>query len=222
MADTYQLIYFELKGRAETARLLFLAAGQEYKETQLTFQEWPERKAQLPFKQAPVLEVTHSGKTTVIAQSNAIERFIANKFNLFGKDDLERARVDMINEQSVDIFNALLPGYVAAYMKSADLDFRKSELEKTLSETAPEKLKQIEVLFAANQKESSNSGFLVGDSLTYADLKLVSTYDWFRDRRDEILDKVPLLKEHFNTVRNHPKLKDRFEVSDKMRVTILF
>ena len=39
-----------------------------------------------------MLEITENGMTTFIAQSNAIERFLANKFNLFGKDDIERGK----------------------------------------------------------------------------------------------------------------------------------
>jgi glutathione S-transferase len=223
MAESYNLVYFDLKGRAEITRLLFSAAGQEYKETKLTHQEWPERKSDLPFKQIPALEVTDKdGKITVIAQSNAIERFVANKFNLLGKDDLERGRVDMINEHLVDLVNILIDCYRALKFNRPDKELKTGELEKVLDETAVNMLKQVEALFEANQRESSNSGFLVGDDLTYGDLKLVSTYDWFRNRRDEILDKLPLLKEHFNTVRSHPKLKDRFEISDKMKLTTLF
>ncbi len=46
----------------------------------------------MPFGQLPVLEVDGG----VIAQSNAICRFIAKKAGLYGKDDLEQASIDMI------------------------------------------------------------------------------------------------------------------------------
>ncbi|KAK2140428.1 hypothetical protein LSH36_1353g00010 [Paralvinella palmiformis] len=36
----YQLMYFDAKGRAELARWLFAAAGQEYEDKRLTFEEW--------------------------------------------------------------------------------------------------------------------------------------------------------------------------------------
>jgi glutathione S-transferase len=222
MAMTYKLIYFDFKGRAEVTRLLFTFAGQEYEELKNSLEDWPSYKPKLPFRQAPVLEVTQDGKTTQIAQSGAMERFLANKFNLMGNDDLERARIDMINEQVADILNLLLSFYFPIFKKVADSEDKKVGLNKALDETVPNMLKQVEELFEANQKETSNSGFVVGDRLSLADIKLVNIYDWFNDKKDHILNKVPLLKEHVNTVRNHPKLKARYEESDKLRVTILF
>jgi glutathione S-transferase len=95
-------------------------------------------------------------------------------------------------------------------------------LGKALDEAVPNMLKQAEKLFEVNQTETSNSWFLVGDRVSLADIRLVSIYDWFRDKREDILDKVPLLKEHYPRVREHPKLKERFEQGDILKLTILF
>ena len=51
---TYKLIYFELKGRAEVSRLLFLSAGQSFEDFYISFDQWPTWKPKLPFSQAPV------------------------------------------------------------------------------------------------------------------------------------------------------------------------
>jgi glutathione S-transferase len=222
MPTSYKLIYFALKGRAEVSRLILAYGGQEYEDLHNSFEAWPSYKQNMPFRQAPVLEITQDGKTTLLAQSGAIERYLANKFGLFGDNDLERARIDMINEQVLDIHKHLFSFYLPIYQKAADIEDKKAGLAKALDETVPNMLKHVEALFEANQKETSNSGFLVGDRLSVADIKLVNIYDWFGDKREEILDKVPLLKEHINTVRNHPKLKSRFEAGDKLKVTILF
>ena len=96
----YKLIYFNFRGRAEVARHLFDLAGQEFEDKRLSFDEWRSFKADFPFQQLPVLEVTEEqdGKTYRIAQSHAITRFLAQRFNLAGKNDIERAQCDMINE----------------------------------------------------------------------------------------------------------------------------
>lgn len=52
---SYKLIYFDLKGRAEVIRILFSLAKQEYQEVKYTFQEWPEKKLELPFLQVYIL-----------------------------------------------------------------------------------------------------------------------------------------------------------------------
>ena len=40
----YQLIYFNFRGRAEVARLLFAEAGVEYEDTRIEREEWLEMK----------------------------------------------------------------------------------------------------------------------------------------------------------------------------------
>jgi glutathione S-transferase len=87
---TFKLTYFPLKALAEVSRVLFSLANQEFEDSRITFEEWPQHKSRMPFEQVPILEVTENDRTVLIAQSNAIERYIANRFHLFGKDDLER------------------------------------------------------------------------------------------------------------------------------------
>ena len=95
MAPTYKLIYFNLRGRAELHRYIFAVAGQEYEDFRFERSEWPEHKPKMPFGQAPVLEVTDDGKTVQIAQSGAIARFLARKYNLYGKNETEMTEIDM-------------------------------------------------------------------------------------------------------------------------------
>lgn len=99
MSAEYKLTYFNFRGRAEIHRLLFDIAGQKFEDKRLTFDEWRESKADYPFQQVPVLDVTESdGRSYRIAQSHSITRFLAKRFNLAGRDDVEAAQCDMINE----------------------------------------------------------------------------------------------------------------------------
>lgn len=92
----YKLVYFNLRGRAEIARIILAVGGQEYEDFRFEREQWPEFKPSTPFGQVPVLEVTEGGKTVKIAQSLAIARFLARKFNLDGKTDIEKGEVDML------------------------------------------------------------------------------------------------------------------------------
>ena len=85
-----KLVYFNLMGRAETARLILAQAGVSYEDKRIEKEEWPALKASLPMGQLPVLEV--DGKT--IGQSMAIARYCARRFGLAGKDELEGAMAD--------------------------------------------------------------------------------------------------------------------------------
>jgi prostaglandin-H2 D-isomerase / glutathione transferase len=99
MATTYKLVYFDLKGRAELSRLIFAYCNQQYENKIIQFEEWPEYKKATVFGQLPMLEIHENGRTHVIAQSIAIARFLANRFGISGKNDIERAQVDMIVDQ---------------------------------------------------------------------------------------------------------------------------
>lgn len=217
--ETYKLIYFDLKGRAHVSRLLFLLGNQEFEDYHIQFQEWPEWKNKLPFQQAPVLEITRdNGEKLELAQSPAIERYLANRFNLYGKNEWEKARIDMMVEQAIDIYNSM----VNIYRTTTDNEERQHQLVKAYTESVPASLKLIEKLYVLNQSQSGNSGFLVGDSLSYADIKLVNIYDWLRDQRENVLSHVPKLKEHFDKIRNLPGLKEKLDQTDKQKLTILF
>ena len=68
----YKLTYFNLRGRAELARLIFAVAGQSYEDKRIEKEDWPNHKQSAPFGQLPLLEVTEEGNKLVLAQSLAI------------------------------------------------------------------------------------------------------------------------------------------------------
>jgi glutathione S-transferase len=223
--DAYRLIYFPLKGRGEVSRILFLLAGQAFEDVRIDFGDWPKIKGEMPMRQLPVLQITRAvdGKMIELAQSNCIERFLATRFGLMGgSDDIQHARIDMINEHVVDMRSMLHAIYSSIKYKKANEAEKRKELDEALSETIPNGYKLIERLYVENQREYPRSGFLVGDRVSYADVKFVVFHDWLRDRRDEVLDKVPLLREHFVKIRNLPGLREHFLANEKTPVTLLF
>lgn len=55
-------------------------------------------KSSFVWEQVPLLET----EGVVIAQSRAIERFLAKRFGFFGKNDVEAALIDSVSEELAD------------------------------------------------------------------------------------------------------------------------
>ena len=90
-------------------------------------------------------------------------------------------------------------------------------LKHAADETIPYNLKLIENILAANK---DGGGYLVGNSLTYADLLLMYFYDILRDDSKAILSKLPLLNKHNEKIRSLPKVAEHLEKNAHVRVSI--
>lgn len=210
---SYKLIYFNLKGRAELIRLMFNLAGQPFEDQRVEFADWSKLKETFAFKQLPVLEVKETdGRVTTIAQSNSIVRFVASRLGFDGKTDLERASCDMICEQIRDIFDSLIYIFI---MKNEEEKL--ALFDKNINERIPEMYRLIQNLLDTNK-----SGFLVGNDVTYSDLAIILSYDWLRDRKEDVLAKLPGLKDHETRIRAIPRVAEHLKKCEKDRLTILF
>merc|ERR1712168_181021 len=94
---TIKLTYFNLRARAEPARLLLAYAGVKYEDIRIPApwdnpSPWASMKPSTPYGQVPLIQ--WNGE--IIAQSMAIARFLAAEFNLKGKNNLESAEIDEI------------------------------------------------------------------------------------------------------------------------------
>ncbi|KAL6736887.1 glutathione S-transferase protein [Ancylostoma duodenale] len=196
----YKLTYFDARGAAEIIRQIFVLAGQEYEDVRLSREDWPKHKDEMPFGQVPVLEV--DGKK--LAQSFAIARFLARKFGFAGKCPFEEALVDSIADQYKDFINEVRPCLMVL------MGFAEGDLEKLTKELL---LPGREKFFGFMTKflKESKSGYLVGDSLTYADLYLAETSAEFSKKFPTIYDGFPEVKAHAEKVRSNPALKKWIE-----------
>ncbi|XP_077998947.1 putative glutathione S-transferase 6 [Glandiceps talaboti] len=198
----YVLTYFNVRARVEVSRMIFAAAGVDFEDVRVPFEQWPEKKKKVPFGALPVLEVDG----TTIAQSLAIARFLANEFGLAGKTNLEKAKVDMIG----DAFNDLFTGIVKWWFTKDEAE-KKELREVYVTKTVPNTLAALVKLLEAN---NGGNGFFVGDSLTWADLAFLVHCDYYLGRlKDanllaphkklvalrERLVKLPKIKKYFDT-----------------------
>ena len=105
-----KLVYFNVRGLAETSRMILALGEQKYEDFrypldvvdmtthQMVKEEFDKDKADgklvSSLNKVPYLEVDNQ----IIPQSKAIERFLASRFNMMGESDIERARIDSICE----------------------------------------------------------------------------------------------------------------------------
>nr|XP_033200190.1 hematopoietic prostaglandin D synthase-like [Bombus vancouverensis nearcticus] len=96
---TYKLIYFNARGSAEHIRYIFAYIGIEYIDDRIPLQLWPEYKDSMPYKMLPVLEI--DGKP--VAQSNAVARYLAKKYDLMGRNEWDAMICDVLVDTLGDL-----------------------------------------------------------------------------------------------------------------------
>jgi glutathione S-transferase len=196
---TPTLIYFEVRGRAEFIRLILAEAGVEYAEHPIDEGTPPKNgrptdfdalKATglLAFDAVPVWEEPDGFR---LAQSVAIANYLARKHGLMPKDDRGIAQV----EQAIHGFEDAR----ADIRKVALKTMTREELEK---ESIPRWLNAFEKLLEAN-----GGGFLVGSSITSADLALWYLVELYEvNGFGETVARYPRVKAHFDRIGKRPKL----------------
>jgi glutathione S-transferase len=160
MSTDYKLTYFNGRGRAEIIRLVLVTAGVPFEDNRIDRNEFAAKKSSLPFGQIPLFEFGD----VKMSQSLSIARFLARKYNLAGKTDLDQARADMVVDCIEDAWKP-----VPAFNHLEQV--KKEELKKKyIEEQLPAFLDKLEALLVSN---NGGDGYFVGDSLTWADLYLV-------------------------------------------------
>lgn len=113
----YKLEYFPGRFRVEVARLILHYAGQKFDDIKLDREnDWPKRKSTTPFGSIPVLTVDG----IQLSQSLPIFQFLARRFNLAGKDEIEIAKVNAIADFQNDLMNVTVPYIVALLTQSTN------------------------------------------------------------------------------------------------------
>jgi len=201
--STYKLTYFNVRTSAEIIRLIFAAAGVEYEDNRIVKDQWAAMKKDTPFGQLPILEV--DGVT--LGQSHAIARYLARKFNLAGKTELDQARADMLIDCFVDTVQPLM-----AVFHATDETKKAEGKKKYTEEQLPAYLTKLETLLAANH---GGEKFFVGDELTWVDLGFINVMDWIRHVSENPLANYPKLAALQERVEKVPRIAEWIEKRPK-------
>jgi glutathione S-transferase len=194
-----KLTYFDFHGaRGETARLAMHIGQVPFEDHRVSSPEFQRIKPDLPFGSIPILEV--DGR--VLAQSNAINRYVGKLAGLYPEDPLQAAFCDETMDAVEDISVKISPTL-----------FMKDEAEKR---RAREELAEGAIPFylarLAQRLESRGGTWFADGRLTVADLKV---FVWVRHVASGKLDHVPAdlparvapaVAAHLDRVRNHPPI----------------
>lgn len=97
------LVYWDLCGRADIAKCMFLAGEIEHELDTDNANNWPGYKTECPFEQVPIL---HHGDLT-LAQGGAINRYIARMGGLYPEDPVDASYCDMVMDGIMDMFGGI-------------------------------------------------------------------------------------------------------------------
>lgn len=195
---TYKLMYFDARGRAEVARLLFAQAGVEYEDCRLSGEEFGAIKgdtAKLPLGQLPVL-IEDGGRS--IPQSATIARHLARVFGLYGKDETETTRIDVVCDCVDDLFTKIVKFY---FEKD---ETKKAEMQKEFAEKGSVAI--LTAMCNGLQKNSEGKGYCVGTTMTLADIAVFNLTGMLCKEMPAFADKYPTLKEFDARMRAEPKI----------------
>src|SRR5437764_7781150 len=192
MSNTLRLRYFPFPGRAAPIRDALRIGGVAFDDVHVPPDRFRELKAagELPFGSLPVLDVETPGGIVSAAQSNAILRFAGRRAGLYPTNDPVRAlKVDEALDLGEDLYRVIGPS-----IDEQDAERRIAMRKILAQETLPRWAGFLERLLVANGR----TGFVVGDSLSVADLKLY----WVTDKlTNGTLDGIPKsLLDSFATV----------------------
>jgi len=206
----YTLTYFDAKGLAEPVRIAFAAAGVGIKEVKIPFtlgqvNPIPEdTKPKLPFGQVPILEYDN-GK--ILSQSGTIGRFVARRLGFMGSNDEEAARIEEICDGLRDFWDA----WVAVFRNKDDQEKAAAAKKQATEVAVPRYLGKFEKILQAN-----GGNFLVGSSLSYADLSLLHFVPYaVVVFEEDVLQNYPVLKKHVEKLASLPKIKEYLDSRPK-------
>ncbi|KAF4655600.1 hypothetical protein FOL47_009357 [Perkinsus chesapeaki] len=178
-----RLHYFPTRNRAEVARLLLEIGHEPYEAICYFYQTFLNCRSQFPFGELPVLELADG---TMIVQQHTIVRYVADITRMNGgKNRVKQAKVDMLFEQLVDMFESHTFSWDALkknYFKDslADVPDVKTISDMALADgdISPWKysvmvLKTFDDILRKNNESSNEWRWLDGSmKLSYADVYL--------------------------------------------------
>nr|AKO22175.1 glutathione S-transferases-1 [Dermanyssus gallinae]BEQ23838.1 glutathione S-transferase-1 [Dermanyssus gallinae] len=223
MAPSTTFGYWNIRGLAQPIRNLLEYVGEEYENVTYDFDtsdmsnvpkvlgKWPEAKTSCPkivggdgevamdFPNLPYfIEKQADGTTLKMTQSVAILKHIARKHGLVVEGELNVARMEMLEEQAMDLKQAIA-GYCYDHPMTS---FR-----------YPNYTEDIQAVFKQWDKVLEGHQFVMGDKLTYVDFLLFEFLDWHLPLKADIFDATPNVKAFLERFRSLPKIAEYFASS---------
>lgn len=162
MSSQYEFFYFERQGIALTCRSILSLSGFDWQNVYP--KNWKdEEKQQTPLGKIPVLTETRAdGSKFVLAESNAISRYVARKSGLYGSNEEEAALIDQFYESWSEI---VAKGAAVRRLRETDPEKYTEQFEIFKDTVAHPILKKHDEALSKNA-----TGYYVGDKLSLVDV----------------------------------------------------
>jgi glutathione S-transferase len=194
-----KLTYFDFHGgRGEPARIALSIGGIPFEDDRVPPSEWGSRKANTPFGALPVLEVDGE----VVAQSNAINRYVGKLTDLYPSDAWQAALCDEVMGAVEDIGTKIGATFFLPEEQ------KRTQRKELVEGPIPFYLTRLE-----QRLEAHGGQYFTADRLSVADLKV---FVWIRHLKSGALDHVPAdlpdrvapkLVQHYEWVKSEPRVK---------------
>eukprot|EP01084_Bolivina_argentea_P312861 541689_1 len=207
-----KISYFHFNGRGAPLRAAAAIGGLSYEDNFVTFQEHKAAKIDGTRRWSGLPELSvydKDGKViATVGQSNACIRYIGKLTGLYPTNPVEAALVDEILDSAEDTAQLL-----TASMREKDAEKKKAMREALLADDKlPYWAKKFETRFEENEKRGCNNGFVVGDKLTIADIKVYFMAQWLCSGIIDYIDGNKLFADSKKMIAMVEKLK----VDEKM------
>ncbi|GBF92103.1 hypothetical protein Rsub_04450 [Raphidocelis subcapitata] len=212
---TFTIYYFPIRGRAEVAKLVCAYAKEPWKLVEHSYEEQKNDLDTWPFGQSPRAVDEDSGAN--IVQSNAIIRHLARKHKLYGANEEEMTKVDILLDAVEDLRMKYVPLiYVGKLEPKAKEEYWKTHGDKAgiNGRNGGAHFEYLERLL----KKAGGTWF-VGPAPTAADL---AVYDiihlHLRDQLfpEEMKAQYPGLVAHHDRVEALPGVKEYLASPDRL------
>eukprot|EP01023_Acetabularia_acetabulum_P001374 TRINITY_DN10520_c0_g1_i3.p1 TRINITY_DN10520_c0_g1~~TRINITY_DN10520_c0_g1_i3.p1 ORF type:complete len:227 (+),score=19.17 TRINITY_DN10520_c0_g1_i3:238-918(+) len=197
-----------IRGRAEPIKLLLHYKSVHYDLVDYSFDVIKSDYTLFPYGQAP----SYQDADVNITQSNTIVRYLGNKYDMFGKNAVEKAQMDMFMEGAESLrqkHNLLV------YRDKVSEEAKKQYIETHISTDGIKMLNFGAHFYYLNRllmQNKEGKSFVIGDSLSVADLQLFDIVDiHVRIFGDLIQQTYPALLEHREFVAAIPEIKAYLE-----------
>ncbi len=169
----YKLTYFDFPGgRGEPIRIAFHAAGIDFNDHRISFDEFLQTREHMRFRCAPVLHIDG----VEVTQSNAMLRYVGRRANLYPEDPTQALYCDEAMEAVEDLLHQIV------FTFGLEGDALKAARQKLVDGWL--------TIFVKGLGEILERGgdYIADNRLTVADLKV---YVQTRSLRSGTLDQVP-------------------------------
>jgi len=197
-----KLTYFDFDGgRGEVARLALHIGGLPFEDRRIAFKDWDAHRDATPFRALPVLEVDGQ----VVAQSNAINRYVGKLAGLYPKDDWQALRCDEVMD-AVEDLDHMIGGTI-----DLPAEEKKAARAELVAGPIPRYLEQL-----AARLQAAGGEYFADRRLTVGDLKAWMMVRWLRGGvldhipRDLVDRVAPLLVKHAERMAAQPKIAEYY------------